>query len=72
MRYLITIFCAVAFLFQSCTREDKHPMVVTLEKLIQNGDVTFIEKKDSVLLFPFMMFLSDSVYITQSPQHHYS
>jgi len=72
MRNLITLLLATAFLFHSCTNKDKHPDVLTLEKLIENGEVIFIEKKDSVSLFPFITFLSDSVYLTQMPHHNYS
>lgn len=72
MRNLITLLLAIAFLFQSCTSKDKHPDVVTLEKLIKNGEVIFIEKKDSVSLFPLITFLNDSVYLTQMPHHNYS
>lgn len=72
MRNLITLLFATAFIFQSCTSKDKHPDVLTLEKLTENGDVIFIEKKDSVSLFPFITFLNDSVYLTQTPHHNYS
>ncbi|MDR6786634.1 hypothetical protein ABIE26_005180 [Pedobacter africanus] len=72
MRNLIILLLAIAFLFQSCTSKDKHPDILTLEKLIENGEVIFIEKKDSVSLFPFITFLSDSVYLTQTPHHNYS
>ena len=72
MDKLFTIFLATAFLFQSCTSEDKHPNVLTLEKLIENGKVIFIEKKDPGSLFPFITFVNDSVYLTQMPHHHYA
>lgn len=72
MRNLIILLLATAFLFHSCTSKDKHPDVLTLEKLIENGEVIFIEKKDSVSLFPFITFLNDSVYLTQTPHHNYS
>ncbi len=72
MRNLIVVLGAIVFLFQSCTSKDKHPDVLTLEKLIENGEVIFIEKKDSVSLFPFITFLNDSVYLTQTPHYNYS
>ncbi|MEQ7802069.1 hypothetical protein ABDJ41_19895 [Pedobacter sp. ASV1-7] len=72
MKKLTTLLLATAFLFHSCTSKDKHPDVLTLEKLIENGEVIFIEKKDSVSLFPYITFLSDSVYLTQMPHHNYS
>lgn len=72
MKKLTTLFLAIAFIFQSCTSKDKHPDVLTLEKLIEKGDVIFIEKKDSTSLFPFITFLNDSVYLTQMPLHNYS
>ncbi|SMC36985.1 hypothetical protein SAMN04488524_0009 [Pedobacter africanus] len=72
MKILITLLGAVVLLFQSCTSKDKHPDVLTLEKLIENGEVIFIEKKDSVSLSPFITFLNDSVYLTQTSHHNYS
>ena len=72
MNKLFKIFLATAFLFPSCTSEDKHPDVLTLEKLIENGMVIFIEKKDPVSLFPFITFVNESVYLTQTPHHHYA
>ncbi|MFA4870668.1 MAG: hypothetical protein WC623_20900 [Pedobacter sp.] len=71
MKKLTTLFFT-ALMLQSCTSKDKHPDILTLEKLIENGEVIFIEKKDSVSLFPFITFLSDSVYLTQTPHHIYS
>lgn len=70
MKKLFTIFLA-AFLFLSCTSEDKHPNVLTLEKLIENGEVICIEKKDSVSLLPLITFLNDSIYFTQTQAHTY-
>ena len=69
--WCITIFGAVAFLFQSCTGNDRHANVLTLEALIENGEVIVIEKKDSVTLRPVIAFLNDSIYCTQTQYHSY-
>lgn len=72
MKKLLTLFWVTAFIFQACTSEDKHPNVLSLEKLIENGEVVFIEKKDPVSLFPVITFLNDSVYLTQTQHHNYA
>lgn len=69
MKNIITLLLANIFLFQACTHNDRHPDIPTLEKLIENGEVIFIEKKDPVSLLPFITFFSDSVYYKQF-QHH--
>lgn len=68
MKNVSLLFFITAFLLQSCTSEDKHPNVPILEKLIKNGEVVFVEKKDSVSLQPFITFVNDSVYVVQTQQ----
>ncbi|OJX32668.1 MAG: hypothetical protein BGO86_10435 [Chryseobacterium sp. 36-9] len=68
MKKLSLFFLITASLFQSCTSKDKHPNVLTLEKLIENGEVVFVEKKDSVSLQPFITFVNDSVYVVQTQE----
>lgn len=58
--------------FLACTSQDKHAEVATLEQLIKNGEIVFIEKKDPVSLSPNIIFLNDLVYATQTQQQIYA
>ena len=63
-RYSV-IFFLFPFLLNSCTQKDKHPELITLKELVNNGTFEVIDPADSVTTAKSFIFINYSLYLVR-------